>query len=894
MTSETKESFITEMEKQLTEINNRDDIDVNTMEELMTKTSKKEMEVTIKRKIRKDNKDETEPIWFNKEIKKEISKRRNINKLRRKAKTEQERAMYEEQHLDQKLKVKFMVREAINKHEKKLTEEILRDPNRNKNLWKHINRLKGKDLGKTKNVKIYNEMGQLIPVEETPERILQVWEKIYQSNANNIREVWNPEEVAAYKYHLETIQKEKSTTGSLTFISNTNILNEHHDMAQTTYNFPYQLEEHFDMAIQTLQRHIHPMKPQMITKEEVTQQLKKTKNGKAPGLNGLKPDLYTAMLSSDLCIDVLTKSLNKVILENNLPRDWKKSKTNLIEKKTKPTEKDLRPIALMNSSYKIYMGIIRTKIENHLKNNNLMNELQSGSTEKRRTTDNLFVLKYCIDENYRNKKPLRVISIDFKKAFDSINRKRMIEQLKKYKIDYRIIETIASIYTGDSTKLFLNNEEQVEVEVTSGIRQGCNGSTTLFLLITYYIIAKLQNKDMGFVNDLCSISSLFYVDDGLLLANSVNEAHNMIKTVITASEECGLQINKDKCGILIYNLKENRPVEVGGIKVVSKIKYLGVTVTDDRDCFKEHKEECVLKAMKMVNNLYAILGNCCNRLLIGKTFWKGLAMPGFMYASEVMYFTKQELNNLQKINNQAHRYMLQVPIYTACEALRGEVGASTTVSRDMKNKLLFVKHALDDNTNELLKKIMAEQLDKMDTKWIKQVWNYLDILGITPQILTLMKENKIKKLIDKWDTRMWQEEMKEKSTLKIYREYKQQINEENWLDNREESNIMIKARVNALKLGWRENLTKKDETKCQLCKKDIETLNHFILHCDKLNPIRQKNKTLQRPYQENEEAIIAEILLFYKPDTYTREANLKTLYAMWKERVRILKLESDS
>ena len=39
----------------------------------------------------------------------------------------------------------------------------------------------------------------------------------------------------------------------------------------------------------------------------------------------------------------------------------------LDKNKAKPTVKDLRPIALMDSSYKIFMGIIRSKIDNHLK-----------------------------------------------------------------------------------------------------------------------------------------------------------------------------------------------------------------------------------------------------------------------------------------------------------------------------------------------------------------------------------------------------------------------------------------------------------------------------------------------------------------------------------------------
>ena len=57
--------------------------------------------------------------------------------------------------------------------------------------------------------------------------------------------------------------------------------------------------------------------------------------------------------------------------------------------------------------------------------------------------------------------------------------------MMKFKIDSNVIEIIANIYSHDSTELFINNNKQAEIEVTSGIRQGCNGSTILFLLVTY-------------------------------------------------------------------------------------------------------------------------------------------------------------------------------------------------------------------------------------------------------------------------------------------------------------------------------------------------------------------------------------------------------------------------
>ena len=119
ITEETKINFVKEMERSLIAQTEQDTaINLQSLENMMSQTSKKEMEVTIRKKLRKDTKEETEPIWFNKEI----SKRRNINKMRQKATTNPEKFIYDELYFEQKIKVQKLVREAINKHEKKITE----------------------------------------------------------------------------------------------------------------------------------------------------------------------------------------------------------------------------------------------------------------------------------------------------------------------------------------------------------------------------------------------------------------------------------------------------------------------------------------------------------------------------------------------------------------------------------------------------------------------------------------------------------------------------------------------------------------------------------------------------------------------------------------------------
>ena len=60
----------------------------------------------------------------------------------------------------------------------------------------------------------------------------------------------------------------------------------------------------------------------------------------------------------------------------------------------------------------------------------------------------------------------------------------MVQILKELRIDNKIIDFIVRIYREDSTKIQLEKNKEIEIEVTSGIRQGCTASTVLFNPLT--------------------------------------------------------------------------------------------------------------------------------------------------------------------------------------------------------------------------------------------------------------------------------------------------------------------------------------------------------------------------------------------------------------------------
>ena len=47
------------------------------------------------------------------------------------------------------------------------------------------------------------------------------------------------------------------------------------------------------------------------------------------------------------------------------------------------------------------------------------------------------------------------------------------------------------------------------------------------------------------------------------------------------------------------------------------------------------------KAQRMANMTYGVVARCCNKLLIGKTFWKTLALPSILYGVNTFYITEE-------------------------------------------------------------------------------------------------------------------------------------------------------------------------------------------------------------------------------------------------------------
>ena len=755
-------------------------ITLERFDEIIEEVSEKVLKTKII-KSRNREKGKIEPIWMNKEIKQEIKNRKKYNKLKRYCIDKTEKDYFESKYTEHKNKAKKLIKDEITKYEIKITEEIKADKSRK--LWQNINYLRGKNKITKQNTKIYDEKGNIM--QNVTEEIKKFWTQVYTKNCNNTLEKW------------------------------ANIKEDYFKMLQNEFievedkKIHYTLQEHFDMIfeIKDENKYIKPMENPIIEENDLKQQIKKMKNKKSPGPDNIKIEIYKSIAENNYSCKRLLTEINKTIQNNEIPLKWKRTTTKLIEKSNKPTIKDFRPITLANNSYKICMGILRTKIEDHLQSNNKTREQQFGFTRNRRPTDSIYALTYAIYHSRKHNYNLIIISIDFKKAFDSIDRDELLASMTKHKIHPKAIDLIINVYNNEKTNLIKNDEIIDEIEITSGIKQDCNGSRVLSLLITYLIIDELNKLKIGLKTKQLKLNNLFFADDGILMAETREEAEIIINKLQQIGQKCGLQINKQKSCILMSNT-QNIPQEICNIKTVNEFKYLGVMINSGKDIFKSHKEEKIRKSKQLANMMVSVTHRSTNRLLIGKTYWKCVVLPEILYGSDNIIFNSTEINQIQKSENQAYRLILQAPKYSANEILRSEIGSSTMDTRDKINKISYLKHLLETE-NELLSNIMKHDIERSITPFAKKINAYLNEININLNYIKTNKLNKIKEKIKTIDTASWKETVKNKTTLKTYLEFKNEIKEEkNIYDNTEASNILFKTRSNTLKLNWRNRYNK--------------------------------------------------------------------------------------
>ena len=112
---------------------------------------------------------------------------------------------------------------------------------------------------------------------------------------------------------------------------------------------------------------------------------------------------------------------------------------------------------------------------------------QNGFRSGRTTTSQILVLRQLIEGVKDKNLEAILIFIDFKKAFDTIHRGKMIAILKAYRIPEELVTAISIMYDYTTAKVITPDGETETFNILAGVLQGDTLAPYLFVIVIDYV-----------------------------------------------------------------------------------------------------------------------------------------------------------------------------------------------------------------------------------------------------------------------------------------------------------------------------------------------------------------------------------------------------------------------
>jgi hypothetical protein len=246
-----------------------------------------------------------------------------------------------------------------------------------------------------------------------------------------------------------------------------------------------------------------------------------------------------------------------------------------------------RPISLSNCDVKLFTKTLALRLNKVLPE--IIHESQAAYVPGRNITENLRTMRITRDITREGKHDTLVISLDVKKAYDSLDHEYLWWALHKYGFSDNFINIIKMLYNNNKAKILINGYKTEDFDIKRGVKQGDALSCGLFIIAMDPLIRSINDNKRIIAPTLFAKKKikapkcLAYADDVTILCRnnteSVKEVFNIYGKFTHIS---GLELNAEKTEIFntggnreqIYNityidknidLKTIDSIKIGGI-----------------------------------------------------------------------------------------------------------------------------------------------------------------------------------------------------------------------------------------------------------------------------------------------------------------------------------------
>ena len=218
---------------------------------------------------------------------------------------------------------------------------------------------------------------------------------------------------------------------------------------------------------------------------------------------------------------------------------------------------DYRGIAVGSALSKLYSLILLRRLDKWAEDNGMRAKGQAGFRHLRGTGDNAFILQHLIEKYSSLKRPVYTAFIDFKKAYDSVDRELLWKCLESMGVHGRFLESLKEMYCQVKMAVRVGGEVGETFMADLGVKQGDPLSPLLFGLfidrIERFFQTLLPSAGVRLATNIVQV--LLYADDLVLMAERPEDLQAMLDTLQKFCVGNALTVNVKKSEAVIFNSK---------------------------------------------------------------------------------------------------------------------------------------------------------------------------------------------------------------------------------------------------------------------------------------------------------------------------------------------------
>ena len=322
-----------------------------------------------------------------------------------------------------------------------------------------------------------------------------------------------------------------------------------------------------------------------ITKAEIRSAIISMSAGKAPGVDGITTELLKADMTST--VNVLHDLFRTIWYSETVPADWSKNLIVRLAKKGDLTKcGNWKGITLMPVVAKVMGKVLIRRIADGV--DEKLRKEQAGFRKGRSTVEQIFVLRNILEQVLEWNAILYVcfeVYVCFEKAFDSVHRETLWKIMESCGIPRKLVKMVKAMYAGNQCAVVDSSGQTDWFTVASGVKQGCNMSGFLFLLVIDWIMrATVEGSNTAIRWKMCSkLDDLDVADDIALISSTREQIQQKVRSLSTNSKGIELKINAEKTKLLRLNTSNTEKVQVDGqdIEEVESFVYLGANLSNE-------------------------------------------------------------------------------------------------------------------------------------------------------------------------------------------------------------------------------------------------------------------------------------------------------------------------